>query len=143
LPEYTPEAMAVIEYAQREAQRLGYPFIQREQLFLGLLHDPRVGRILESLGLDVMTTRQQLESRLLPGLGSVEDPSKVALLPTAETVFRQRAKAAAALLGHNHIGTEHILLGFLLEQNGPVVEVLTALGASRDNVLHAIRSLDK
>ncbi len=142
MPSYTPAAEEVIRLAQLEAQRLGFPFVQREQLFLGLLHDAAVARILSALGLDLDNTRREVESRLIPGLGAPEDPTAIGVLPTAEQVYHQRAQTAAALLGHTHIGPEHILLGFLLEQHGVVLEVLTALGAGKDSVMDAIKRLD-
>lgn len=143
MPGYTQAAQDAVQAAQLEAKRLGYPFVQREQLFLGLLHDERVARILTSLGLDLQNTRNEVESRILPGLGAPDDPTAIGMLPTAEQVYGARAQAAAALLGHTHIGTEHILLGFLLEQHGAVLEVLTAFGAKKDSVMEAIRNLDR
>jgi ATP-dependent Clp protease ATP-binding subunit ClpC len=140
---HTPAAYQVVEFARQEAHRLGYPFIQREQLFLGLLHDAAVNRILAALGCDLQSTRLAVESNTLPGLGAPDDPAAIGMLPTAEQVFSQRAQAAAALLGHTHIGPEHILLGFLLEQHGLVLEVLTSLGVTKETVMKAIRRLDR
>jgi len=139
---HTEAASRVVAAAQREAKRLGFPFIQREQLFLGLLHDPAVARILAEIGLDLESTRREVEQRLVPGLGAPEDPEQIGMLPTADQVFRSRAQTAAALLGHTHIGPEHILLGFLLEQHGVVLEVLTAAGATKERVIDAIKRLD-
>lgn len=141
MAEYTPAALAVVGAAQREAQRLGYPFVQREQLFLGLLQDETATRILTALGLDLQSTRQEVENRILPGLGAPDDPGAIGLLPTAEQVYRQRAQTASALLGHTHVGTEHLFLGFLLEQHGTVVEVLTALGVTKEQVIEVIKRI--
>lgn len=139
----TPAAARVVELAQREAKRLGYPFVQREQLFLGLLLEESVSRILTDLGLDLQSTRQAVEERLLPGLGAPDDCRAIGMLPTAEQVFRQRAQAAAAMVGHTLIGPEHILLGFMLEQHGVVLEVLTSLGINKEQVMETIKRLDK
>jgi len=139
---HTPEAIRVIGLAQGEAQRLGFPFVQREQLFLGLIQDAAVGRILTAAGLDLDNTRMAIESRLLPGLGAPEDPTAIGLLPTAEQVFQHRAQTAATLLGHSEIRPEHILLGFLLEQHGVVLEVLAEQGATKDRVSDVIKRLD-
>jgi ATP-dependent Clp protease ATP-binding subunit ClpC len=139
MAEYTPAAQQAALRAQQEAHRLGFPFIQREQLFLGLLEDYTVSRILTSLGLDLQSTRQEVENRLVPGLGAPVSPGEISMLPTAEQVFRQRAQTAAALLGHTHVGTEHILLGFLLEQHGVVLEVLTAAGVTQDHIVDMIK----
>lgn len=131
----------VLEHAREEARRLGFPFIQREQLFLGLLADETVARIFALLGVDLQNVRDEVESRLMPGLGAPNDPAEIGMLPTAEQVYHQRTQTAAALLGHTHIGTEHMLLGFLLEQHGTVLEVLTALGVTKEKVMQAIREL--
>lgn len=143
MAEYTPAAAGILAHARREARALGYPFIQREQLFLGLLHDETVSRILSALGLDLQSVREEILSRMLPGLGAPEDESEIGMLPTAEQVYRQRALTAATLLGHTHIGSEHILQGFLLEQHGVVLEVLTSLGATSDSVTEVIKRLER
>lgn len=139
---YSVEATSIIGRAKYEAKRLGFPFVQREQLFLGLLHAERVKRILACVGLNVDNTRHEVENRLIPGLGAPDDPGAIGLLPTAEQVFQYRAQTAAALLGHTTIGPEHILLGFLLEQHGVVLEVLTSFGATKEKVMDAIKRLD-
>lgn len=140
---YTPAAERVLTAARSEARRLGYPFIQREQLFLGLLQDETIARILTALGTDLQITRQTVEAQMLPGLGAPDDPEAIDMLPTAEQVYRQRAQTAAALLGHTHVGPEHILLGFLLEQHGVVLEALTSLGVTKEKAMEAIRQLDR
>lgn len=131
----------VVAAAREEAQRLGYPFIQREQLFLGLLRQPSVSRIFHHLGVDVTDVRLAMERRLGPGSGAPENLDQIGLLPTAENVLRHRAVTAAALLGHTHIGAEQILLGFLLEQSGSVVAVLSSLGVTRANLMETIKIL--
>lgn len=140
---HTPACAAVLKFSQAEAHRLGYPFIQREQLFLGLLKDETVSRILRSLGADLQSTRQAVLDQILPGLGAPVDPEAIGMLPTAEQVYKQRAQTAVALLGHTHIGPEDILLGYLLEQHGVVLEVLTSLGVTQEKVMEAIRRLDR
>lgn len=135
---YSEEALSVIGRAQLEAKRLGFPFVQREQLFLGLLHDNQARRILEAIGIDVERAKTEVEGRLLPGLGSPEDPSAIGVLPTAEQVFQHRAQTAAALVGHITVGPEHILLGFLLENHGAVAEALQLLGATKERIIDAI-----
>jgi ATP-dependent Clp protease ATP-binding subunit ClpC len=143
LTSYTEATEHVLRHAQQEAHRLGYPFIQREQLFLGLLSDKRVTRILNALGADLQSTRSAVEAGLLPGLGAPDDLSSIDMLPTAEQVYRHHARTAATLLGHTHVGTEEILLGFLLEQHGLVLEVLTDLGLTKENVITTIKTLDQ
>lgn len=142
MPNHSDAAVDVVGRAQLEARRLGYPFVQREQLFLGLLQDESVSRILTNLGLDLQVTRRQVEEHLLPGLGAPEDPSQIGLLPTAEQVYQHRAQTAATLLGHTVIGPEDVLLGFMLEQHGVVLEVLLALGVTKDRLMDEIKRLD-
>ncbi|MDF2627978.1 MAG: ATPase with chaperone, ATP-binding subunit [Symbiobacteriaceae bacterium] len=139
----TPETERLVKLAQQEAKRLGFPFIQREQLFLGLLLEESVSRILTDLGLDLQSTRQAIEEKLPPRLGAPDDPDAIGMLPTAEQVYRQRAQAAATMVGHKVIEPEHVLLGFLLEQHGVVHEVLTSLGVTKEKVMEAIKRLDK
>ncbi len=141
MSEYTIDATRVIPFAQQEAHRLGFPFVQREQLFLGLLRDPTVSRILTAIGIDLDNAREEIEARLVPGLGAPDDPAAIGVLPTAEQVFRQRAQAASALTGSTQIGSEHILLGFFLEQHGTVLEVLNSLGATKPIVMEQIQQI--
>ncbi|MGE5675846.1 MAG: Clp protease N-terminal domain-containing protein [Mycobacterium leprae] len=139
---YTPAAVAVVARAQVEARQLGYPFIQREQLFLALLTNEAVSRICKLLAVDPESIRVELTNRLLPGLGAGDEGEELPLLPTAEQVYRHRAHTAATLLGHTQIGPVDILLGFLLEQHGLVVEVLHAMNITTDRVIGAIQALD-
>lgn len=142
MPVYSLEATGVIGRAQLEARRLGFPFVQREQLFLGLLQEPTIQRILSELRIDLGSARSMVEERLLPGLGAPDDPGAIGVLPTAEQVFQHRAQAAAAIMRHTTIRPEHILLGFLLEQHGVVLEVLTSLGLTKDRLMEVMKSLD-
>lgn len=141
MSDYTVDAAKVIPFAQQEAHRLGFPFVQREQLFLGLLRDPTVSRILTAIGIDLDIARHEVEARLVPGLGAPEDSAAIGVLPTAEQVYRQRAQAATALTGSTQIASEHILLGFFLEQHGTVLEVLNSLGATKQIVMDQIRQI--
>lgn len=142
MPVYTRAALAVLDRARAEARRLGYPFIQREQLFLGLLGDPAVGRILEALNADAKSIRQKVERRLPPPALGAAKGAEIRLLPTAEQIFGQRAQTAAAMMGQSTIGTTHILLGFLLEQHGVVVKVLREYGITRERLMEAMQQLD-
>lgn len=143
MAEYTAAARDALRQSQLIARTLGYPFIQREQLFLGLLQDETVARILSLLGLDVQSIGQEIRRRIPPGIGAPDDAGAIEMLPTAEQVFRQRAQTAAALLGHTQIGPAELFLGFLFEHSGAVVEVLTDLGVARESVLEAIKRMDK
>lgn len=138
MPAYTQAALAVLDRARAEARRLGYPFIQRELLFLGLLADPDVDRILQALGADARSIRDAVESRLHPSVGA-DHGVAIGMLPTAEQVFRQRAQTAAALLNHSTVGTPHILMGFLMEQHGVVADVLRSYDITLDRLMEAIR----
>jgi ATP-dependent Clp protease ATP-binding subunit ClpC len=125
---FTARAIKVLEYAQYEAQDLEQNFIGTEHLLLGLLHeqDGIAARALKALGLDLDMVRERVESVL----GSDEDA------PSENPYYTPRAKRVMELavdearsFGHNYIGTEHILLGLIRENEGAAARVLISLGA--------------
>ncbi len=130
---FTARAIKVLEYAQYEAQDLEQNFIGTEHLLLGLLHedDGIAARALKALGLDLDMVRERVESVL----GSDEDA------PSENPYYTPRAKRVMELavdearsFGHNYIGTEHILLGLIRENEGAAARVLISLGADLDIV---------
>ena len=139
---FTDEARRVVAVAQEEARMRSRNRIGTEHLLLGLVHerDGIAARALESLGIGPEPVRNQVAE--ITGQ-SLEEPA-------AATGYTMRAKKALDLsrrealhLGHNHIGTEHILLGLIRDGEGPAAAVLTELGADpglvRQRVIELVR----
>jgi ATP-dependent Clp protease ATP-binding subunit ClpC len=138
---FTDEARRVLALAQQEAEALNHNRIGTEHLLLGLVQEREgmAAEALESLGISLDAVRQQVEKIT----GQAEDG------PAAgHNQYTLRAKKALHLslrealeLGHNHIGTEHILLGLLRESEGPAAQVLVELGADLSQVRQQVRRL--
>jgi ATP-dependent Clp protease ATP-binding subunit ClpC len=142
--QHDPRTLQVLRHAREEAYRTGQPFVQREQLFFGLLRDQAVRSLLVGMGADPDRLRSAVEAQVAPGLGAPASPDEVAVLPTAQQVFVDRAKLAAGQLGQTTIRPEHVLIGFFLERHGAVLGALTAAGLTKERVLESVkRSLDK
>ncbi len=118
----------MLTYAQEEARLLGHGFIGTEHILLGLLHEGEGlgAKALESLGISLEAVREKVEETIGPA-GSA---------PTGSPPFTPRAKKVLELslrealqLGHNYIGTEHLVLGLVREGNGVAAQVLRSLGA--------------
>jgi ATP-dependent Clp protease ATP-binding subunit ClpC len=140
---FTDTARRVVVYAKEEALLLDHDFIGTEHLLLGLLRDDTetAVRVLTSLDVTPATARAQVEGML----GRGEEP------PGGEIRFTARAKKVLELslrealqLGHNYIGSEHILLGLLRESEGGGTEVLRRLdvdlGELRQAILAVLRA---
>jgi ATP-dependent Clp protease ATP-binding subunit ClpA len=138
---FTDRARQVVVVAQEESARLSHNHIGTEHILLGILGaGPSVAvSALESLGISQAAVRQQVEDIVGPG------PQQ----PSGHIPFTPRAKKALELsfreaihLGHNYIGTEHILLGLIREGDGVGAQVLTRLGAdlgrTRQQVIAAL-----
>src|SRR3984957_15284999 len=130
---FTDRARRVLVLAQTEARLLNHNFIGTEHLLLGLMHesDGIAGQALTQMGLTLVAIRDQVEEIL----GESETR------PVGSPPFTFRAKKVLELslrealqLGHNHIGTEHLLLGIVSEGEGVGVQVLTTLGADSTRV---------
>jgi ATP-dependent Clp protease ATP-binding subunit ClpC len=130
---FTDRARRVIVLAQEEARRLDHNYIGTEHLLLGLSHEAEgVGaRTLESLGVSLDAVRNQVEE--IVGRGGASVPGDIPFTPRAKKVLELSLREAQRL-GHNHIGTEHILLGLLREGDGVAAQVLVNLGAGLERV---------
>ena len=129
---FTARAIRVLEYAQYEAQGLEQNYVGTEHLLLGLLHESEgiAARVLRELGLDLDLVRDRVE-RVMGGAAYVADhPSYT---PHAKRVM-ELAVDEARSFGNNYIGTEHILLGLIRENEGIAAQVLISLGADLDVV---------
>ncbi|MGQ0825148.1 MAG: Clp protease N-terminal domain-containing protein [Actinomycetota bacterium] len=130
---FTDRARHAVVLAQQEAVALRHDYIGTEHLLLGLLRegDGVAARALHSLGISSESVRAKVLDVVGPGEHTAPD----------NIPFTARAKAALELslrhalqLGHNYIGTEHILLGLIAEAEGVAADVLTSLGAELSSV---------
>ena len=130
---FTGRALKVLEFAQYEAQELEQNFIGTEHILLGLLHEGEgiAARALRSLGLDFGHVRTRVEDML--GGREVEERRASYYTDRAKRVMELAVEEARSF-GHNYIGTEHILLGLIRENEGVAAHVLISLGADLDIV---------
>jgi ATP-dependent Clp protease ATP-binding subunit ClpC len=131
---FTDRARRVVVLAQEEARELGHTYIGTEHILLGLLREPEsvAARALEALGIGLDAVRQQV--REIIGQGEIATlPSHIPFTPRAKKVLELSLREALQL-GHNYIGTEHILLGLIREGEGVAAQVLVKLGADLNRV---------
>ena len=138
---FTDRARRVVVLAQEEARTLNHDYIGTEHLLLGLIHEGQgvAAKALESLGISDEAVTQRTDE--IVGRGT--KPARSGHIP-----FTARAKKSLELslrealqLGHNYIGTEHILLGLIREGEGPGAQVLTGLNADLDTVRERVVEL--
>jgi ATP-dependent Clp protease ATP-binding subunit ClpC len=137
---FTERAERVIILSQEEARRLGHNYVGTEHLLLGLVREGEgvAARALLNLGLSLEQIREQVENVIGPGEGAAA--GKVNFTPRAKRVM-ELAVDEARELGHSYIGTEHILLGLLREDEGVAAQVLKNLGAELDRVRQEVLQL--
>ncbi len=139
---FNRDARAVVERAQEEAGRLGHGQVGTEHVLLGLLggdDDETAGRVLRGAGV----TSDQVRGEIVRHIGSgepVKRSSSLRFTPRAKKVLELSLREAIALK-HDHIGTEHILLGLLRESSGLGARVLTGLGAEPARLRADVRAL--
>ncbi len=124
---FTEKAIKVIMLAQEEARRLGHNFVGTEQILLGLIGEGTgvAAKVLKSLGVNLKDSRIEVEKIIgrVSGFVAVEIP----FTPRAKRVLELSLEEARQL-GHNYIGTEHLLLGLIREGEGVAARVLENLG---------------
>jgi ATP-dependent Clp protease ATP-binding subunit ClpA len=130
---FTDRARRAVVLAQNEARLLNHNFIGTEHLLLGLVAegDGVAARALESLGISLAAVRQQVEE--VVGQGQQVPSGHIPFTPRAKKVL-ELAQREARAMGHDYIGTEHILLGLLREGDGVAAQVLVRLGADLNRV---------
>jgi len=139
---FTDRARSVVVLAQEEARMLGHNYIGTEHLLLGLVHEGQgvAARALASLGISLEAVRQQVEEIIGQGQAPVLS-GHIPFTPRAKKVLELSWREARQL-GHNYIGTEHILLGLIREGEGVAAQVLVRLGADLNRVRqHVIQLL--
>jgi len=134
---FTDRARRAISLAEEEARALHHNYIGTEHLLLGLIGEGEgvAARALESMGISLDAVRQQVEQII--GQGEQEPQEHISYTPRAKKVLELSLREAKAL-GHNYIGTEHLLLGLVREGHGVAAQVLTALGADLNRVRQQI-----
>ncbi len=130
---FTKRARRVLVLAQEEAQRLNHNYIGTEHLLLGLIREESgvAARVLKDLGVEPNALRKAVEEMI--GRGERKVLGKIGLTPRTKRVI-ELAVDEARRLGHNYIGTEHLLLGLAREGEGIAVDVLKSLGVNLDRL---------
>jgi ATP-dependent Clp protease ATP-binding subunit ClpA len=135
---FTDRARRVVVLAQDEARMLNHNYIGTEHVLLGLLHegDGVAAKALESLGISLEAVRQQVEEII--GQGQQAPSGHIPFTPRAKKVLELSLREALQL-GHDYIGTEHILLGLIREGEGVAAQVLVRLGADLNRVRQQVK----
>jgi len=130
---FTERARRVVVHAQEEARELDHNYIGTEHLLLGLLREPEsvAGQALRDLGISLESAREQVIQII--GRGTEAPAGHIPFTPRAKKVLELSLREALQL-GHNYIGTEHILLGMIREGDGVAAQVLTTLGGTLERV---------
>lgn len=138
---YTERAQRVIVLAQDEARRLNYDYVGTEHLLLGLIREGEgiAAKALQSLGIQLDRVRAEVEKMIGPG--TANGKGEAGFTPRAKKVTVELAIEEARHLGHNYVGTEHILLGLIREGEGVAAQVLVKLGADLDRVRQQVIQL--
>ncbi len=134
---FTERARQVVVLAQEEARRLKHNYVGTEHILLGLLReeDGLAARVLESLDITIERVRTQV-IRII-GAGEEASPGQIPFTPRAKKVLELAIREALSL-GHNYIGTEHILLGLLRQNEGVAVRILVDFDADAEKVRNEI-----
>lgn len=137
---FTDRARRVVVLAQEEARLLNHNYIGTEHILLGLIHEGEgvAAKALESLGISLDAVRGQVEEII--GQGGSAPSGHIPFTPRAKKVLELSLREALQL-GHNYIGTEHILLGLIREGEGVAAQVLVKLGADLSRVRQQVIQL--
>jgi ATP-dependent Clp protease ATP-binding subunit ClpC len=138
---FTERARKVIVLAKEEARRFNHDYIGTEHLLLGLIHEGEgvAAAVLQKLGLSLESIRLEVEKLVQPG-PSTQILGDIPFTPRSKKSLELAAEEARAL-GHNYIGTEHLLLGLLREGEGVASQVLMNLGLDLNTVRSEIMEI--
>lgn len=137
---FTDRARRVVVLAQEEARMLNHNYIGTEHILLGLIHEGEgvAAKALESLDISLQGVREKVQEKIGPGQNA---PSgHIPFTPRAKKVLELSLREALQL-GHNHIGTEHILLGLIREGEGVAAQVLVEMNADLNKVRQQVIQL--
>ena len=137
---FTDRARRVVVLAREEARMLNHNYIGTEHILLGLIHEGEgvASKALESLGISLEGVRAQVEEII--GQGQQAPSGHIPFTPRAKKVLELSLREALQL-GHNYIGTEHILLGLIREGEGVAAQVLVKLSADLNRVRQQVIQL--
>ncbi|MGH9120683.1 MAG: Clp protease N-terminal domain-containing protein, partial [Acidimicrobiales bacterium] len=137
---FTDRARRVLVLAQEEARLLNHSFIGTEHILLGLIHEGEgvAAKALEQLGISLEAVREKVEETI--GLSGTAPTGSPPFTPRAKKVLELSLREALQL-GHNYIGTEHMLLGLVREGEGVAAQVLVNLGADLSRVRQQVIQL--
>ncbi|MCA9407058.1 MAG: ATP-dependent Clp protease ATP-binding subunit [Candidatus Omnitrophica bacterium] len=138
---FTERARKVIVYAKEEARRFNHDYIGTEHLLLGLVREGEgvAAAVLQKLGLDLETIRIEVEKLVQPG-PQTQVLGDIPFTPRSKKALELSAQEARAL-GHNYIGTEHLLLGLVKEGDGMAYRVLLNLGLDLGKLRNEVMEL--
>jgi ATP-dependent Clp protease ATP-binding subunit ClpA len=138
---FTDRARRVVVLAQEESRLLNHNYIGTEHVLLGLIHEGEgtAAKALEELGISLEAVRREVEDIIGQG-ASAPIEGHIPFTPRAKKVLEMSLREALQL-GHNYIGTEHILLGLIREGQGVAAQVLVKLGADLGRVRHEVIQL--
>jgi hypothetical protein len=131
---FTDRAREVMQLANQEAQRYNHEYIGTEHILLGLVKEGSgvAANILKNLDIDLRKIRREVE-RIVQSAPDMVTMGKLPQTPTAKKVI-EHAIAEARNLNHNYVGTEHVLLGLLLQHDSVAAQILRNLGLSTEKV---------
>ncbi|MFW5933490.1 MAG: Clp protease N-terminal domain-containing protein, partial [Actinomycetota bacterium] len=137
---FTDRARRVVVLAQEEARMLNHNYIGTEHILLGLIHEGEgvAAKALESMNISLEAVRNQVTEII--GRGQTAPAGHIPFTPRAKKVLELSLREALQL-GHNYIGTEHILLGLIREGEGVAAQVLQKLGADLNRVRQQVIQL--
>ncbi len=126
---FTDRARKVIAFAKEEAVRLGHDYLGTEHVLLGIIKDGGgiAAAVLESLSVELDKLKTEIEDRVMESQGGTMLAGEIPFMPQTKKVFELAAEESQTL-GHNYIGTEHLLLGLLKEGEGIAARVLIEMG---------------
>jgi ATP-dependent Clp protease ATP-binding subunit ClpC len=140
---FTDRARKVMQLANQETQRFCHEYVGTEHILLGLIKEGSgvAANVLKNLDLDLRTVRVEVAKLVQSGPDMVTK-GKLPQTPRAKKVIEYSMEEARNL-NHNYVGTEHILLGLLREQEGVAAQVLTNLGLKLDEVRQEVLNLHR
>lgn len=139
---FTQSAIKVLKLAQYEAKHLKHAHVGTEHILLGLLHEGTnvAAKALSSIGIDLYTVRQRVHELVEKEDFDDLETEEIGYSPESKTIMEYAVEQAQAL-GHDYIGTEHILLGIIYDTESIACEILVSLGADLDIIHDAILDL--